>query len=134
MGQPDPDFDEIVLLTGRGQMTLRTAIREVMSMPASPPGAIRQTSLFRDAGKETAIYDFEDIKRLAAVLDEAEGRDRRTSLILALRTEGLSLEQIGREVGLCGERVRQIIGQAERKAARNARIRAKWSGVFTQSA
>lgn len=129
MAQPLPDFDEIVMLPGRGQMTLRSAIRRVMGEP-SPPGMIRQTSVFRDADKEPTIYDFADIERLATALDEVEQREQRASLIFARHAEGLSLEEIGREVDLSRERVRQIINEATRKATRNARILTKWAGVF----
>ncbi len=130
MGQPPPDFDEIVMFPGRGQMALRSAIREIISMPPPPVGTIRQTSLFRDKGRETAIFDFADIERMAVLLDEIEERDERNKKIAVRRAEGLSFEDIGKEIGLSRERVRQIVVKSERDTARNARLRAKWAGVF----
>jgi hypothetical protein len=133
VGQPPPDFDEIVMFPGRGQMTLRSAIREIMSM-SPPAGMIRQTSLFRDRGREATIFDFADIERMAALLDEIEQREARDAKIAARRAEGLSFEEIGQDIGLSRERVRQVAVQLERKAARNARIRARWAGVFASRA
>jgi hypothetical protein len=132
MGQTPPDFDEIVMFPGRGPMTLRSAIREIKGRPP-PTGTIRQTSLFRDAGHEPSIYDFADIERMFALLDEIERRETRDARILARRAEGVSFEDIGQEFALSRERARQIVGTAGRKAARNARIRAKWDGVFTNA-
>ena len=122
------------MFPGRGQMTLRSAIREIMSLPPPPAGAVRQTSLFRDVGRETSIYDFPDIERMAALLDEIELRQARNSKIITRRVEGATFEEISQEVGLSGERVRQIVAQSELKEARNARLRTKWAGVFTKAA
>jgi Sigma-70, region 4 len=124
------DFDEIVYLPGVGTVTLRTAIRHAMALPPPPPGTIRQTSIFRAEGCSPSIYDFADIERMAEMLDEIEQRDARNAKIAARRADGLSFEEIGQEVGLSGERVRQVVAQSARKAARNSRLRARWAGVF----
>jgi DNA-binding CsgD family transcriptional regulator len=56
--------------------------------------------------------------------------NQRDAQICALAASGSTYSAISRKVGLSGERVRQIVEAAKRKAARNARIRAKFAGLF----
>jgi Mor family transcriptional regulator len=65
---------------------------------------------------------------------DQEAADRnmeRDSKIFALRANGLTFEALARRFGLSRERVRVIVRQNEQRRARNARVRAKFDGVFT---
>jgi hypothetical protein len=64
-----PDLDEIVTWPGVGSMSLGSAVRRIRDLPPPPPGTVRQTSLFRDAGLSPSIYDHADIERMFALLD-----------------------------------------------------------------
>jgi DNA-directed RNA polymerase sigma subunit (sigma70/sigma32) len=63
------------------------------------------------------------------VADRYIERDHR---ICALRTHGLTFDALARRFGLSRERVRVIVRQNEQQRARNARVRAKFDGVFTR--
>jgi hypothetical protein len=64
------------------------------------------------------------------VADRNIERDRR---ICGLRANGLIFDAIARKVGLSRERVRVVVRQNEQRRARNARVRAKFDGVFTSN-
>jgi hypothetical protein len=66
------DFDEIVMVPGRGQITLGTAVREFNGLSAPPAGSIRVTSFYRAAGCEPAIYAFDEIEHMAAALGKLD--------------------------------------------------------------
>jgi hypothetical protein len=61
----DCDPEEIVRLPGRGDMTLRSAVREVMARPAPQR---RLVNLYRAYAKEPPILDISHIEQLATRL------------------------------------------------------------------
>jgi DNA-directed RNA polymerase sigma subunit (sigma70/sigma32) len=64
------------------------------------------------------------------VADRNIDRDHR---ICALRANGLTFDALARKFGLSRERVRVIVRQNEARRARNARVRAKFDGIFTSN-
>jgi len=63
--------------------------------------------------------------------EAADRNMERDSKIFALRANGLTFEALARRFGLSRERVRVIVRQNEQRRARNARVRAKFDGIFT---
>ncbi len=113
---------------------IRRAVKAFHSPPQAPVGedgeAMDFADLFEDfrTGQPEEIIsqseDFRTIMRLLDVIDEREAR------VLKLRfglegQEPLTLKQIGREIGLTRERVRQIELDALRKL--QARLRDEWA-------
>jgi transcriptional regulator len=71
---------------------------------------------------------------LAPLQNDQEVADRsieRDCRICTLRANGLTSDALARRFGLSRERVRVIVRQNEQRIARNARVRAKFDGVFT---
>jgi DNA-directed RNA polymerase sigma subunit (sigma70/sigma32) len=67
-------------------------------------------------------------KSYQEVADRNIERDRK---ICALRANGLTFDALAGKFGLSRERVRVIVRQNDQRRARNARVRAKFDGVFT---
>ena len=56
------DPDEIVMFHGRGNITLRSAVREVM---AKTPTERQMITLLRDEGKKPSVMDISHVEKLA---------------------------------------------------------------------
>jgi DNA-directed RNA polymerase sigma subunit (sigma70/sigma32) len=63
----------------------------------------------------------------------ADRNIERDGKICALRANGLTFDALARKFGLSRERVRVIVRQNEQRRVRNARVRAKFDGVFTSN-
>jgi hypothetical protein len=60
------DPNEIVMFSGRGNMTLRSAVREIMT---EPPAKRQLVTLFRDKGKKPSLLDIGAVEILAELPD-----------------------------------------------------------------
>ncbi len=61
------DLEAIISWPGVGTMKLGSADRRIRDLP--PPPTARETSLFRDAGRNPSIYGYADIEQMFPALD-----------------------------------------------------------------
>jgi DNA-directed RNA polymerase sigma subunit (sigma70/sigma32) len=71
--------------------------------------------------------------KYSSVQEVADRNIERDRKICTLRANGLTFDALARRFGLSRERVRVIVRQNEQWRARNARVRAKFDGVFTSN-
>ncbi|MCK4872812.1 MAG: RNA polymerase sigma factor RpoD/SigA [Phycisphaerales bacterium] len=116
---------------------IRRAVRAFYSPTQAPMGedgeVMNLGDLFADTNgdqPDQVVYDADEMRTIKKLLDAIDVREAR---VLRLRfgldgQQPLTLKQIGKEIGLTRERVRQIEAEALRKL--NAQITDEWPSRF----